>query len=150
MPVIFQLSLPTLLVAILSIWWLQFLLKGNKDFFNEYFELFKFLPFDSFVRYLAVNSSSSMAKTKVAIILSFILALIWPLAPIFGWSYYSLEGGLTSCSVEWSDKDLSVVTYNMTIFVTVFLVPIIIIITANSLLVLKVIFRYFKLMRTLL
>jgi len=78
-------------------------------------------------------------KTKVLILISFILSLIWPSAPLFGWSYYSLEGGLTSCSVEWSDKTPSVVSYNITILITVFFIPIIIIATTNILLVIKVI-----------
>ncbi len=140
-PATFQHLSPIWLAPFLSIWWLQFRLKGKfstiiskcvykKKFDSEFFYLF---------RYFAVKNSNSLMKTKVLILISFILSLIWPSAPLFGWSYYSLEGGLTSCSVEWSDKTPSVVSYNITILITVFFIPIIIIATTNILLVIKVI-----------
>ena len=30
--------------------------------------------------------------------------IFWAIVPLYGWSYYSLEAGLTSCSVEWADQ----------------------------------------------
>lgn len=43
--------------------------------------------------------------------------------PVFGWSYYSLEGALTSCSIEWHERSFNVISYNMTIFVATFIMP---------------------------
>jgi len=53
------------------------------------------------------------------------------MAPFFGWSYYSLEGALTSCSVEWSVRSFNVISYNMFIFVVTFLIPVFVIVFSN-------------------
>ncbi len=52
-------------------------------------------------------------------------------APLFGWSYYSLEGALTSCSVEWADRSFNVVSYNVFIFFITFFIPLLVIICCN-------------------
>ena len=57
----------------------------------------------------------------------FIIGLFWSTMPLLGWSYYSLEGANTSCSVEWNERSLSVTSYNITIFIFVFLTPVLII-----------------------
>ena len=44
-------------------------------------------------------------------------------APILGWSYYSLESGLVSCSVEYNEKSLNVISYNIGMFIFVFILP---------------------------
>jgi hypothetical protein len=67
-----------------------------------------------------------------------LLGLMWPIFPTLGWSYYSLEGALTSCAVEWSSKKISVLSYNLTIFFLVFLIPSCIIIYSNIRIVLIV------------
>ena len=59
------------------------------------------------------------------------MGLICAGAPLLGWSYYSMEGALTSCSVEWADRSINVVSYNMFIFVVSYLIPLIIIATTN-------------------
>jgi len=53
------------------------------------------------------------------------------MAPFFGWSYYSLEGALTSCSVEWSVRSFNVISYNMFIFIVTFLIPVLVIVISN-------------------
>ncbi len=60
-----------------------------------------------------------------------ILSTIWTTLPLVGWSYYSLEGARISCSVEWQDHSMNVVSYNVTIFVFVFVIPAFIIVFAN-------------------
>jgi len=35
------------------------------------------------------------------------------MAPMFGWSYYSLEDGLVSCSVEYNEKSINLISYNL-------------------------------------
>nr|QVK45896.1 G protein-coupled receptor [Proales similis] len=56
---------------------------------------------------------------------------LWALFPLVGWSYYSLEGALTSCSVEWAERSVNVISYNMTIFLFVFIVPLVLIVFTN-------------------
>ncbi|RNA14436.1 visual pigment-like receptor peropsin [Brachionus plicatilis] len=48
------------------------------------------------------------------------LGLWWSVLPFFGWSYYSFEGVGTSCSVEWNEKSLNVMSYNLTILIKKF------------------------------
>ena len=59
------------------------------------------------------------------------LSFIWAILPVFGISKYSLEKSLTSCSIVWDDPSLMVLSYNATILVTVYLIPLFIILTAN-------------------
>jgi c-opsin len=66
------------------------------------------------------------------------LGLFWSILPIFGWSRYSLEGAGTSCSVEWHERSLNVTSYNVAMFVFVFFVPLFVIITVNTKLVMMV------------
>jgi hypothetical protein len=45
---------------------------------------------------------------------------------LFGWSYYSLEENLVSCSVkrvEYNEKGINVITYNAFALVAVYIVP---------------------------
>ena len=41
------------------------------------------------------------------------LSLFWSSAPLLGWSYYSLEDSLVSCSVEYNEKSFNVTSYNI-------------------------------------
>lgn len=72
-------------------------------------------------------------KIKLAAIAGCLLiGLFWASTPLFGWSYYSLEGAYTSCSVEWRDRSPNVVSYNITIFGVVYLVPVLVIVATNA------------------
>lgn len=93
----------------------------------------------------------SAKKTLIAILICFLLSIFWAVCPLFGWSRkltsikhinlfnflfheykgYSLEGGLTSCSVEWAERSLNVQSYNITIWIFAYIVPLIIIIYCN-------------------
>ena len=59
------------------------------------------------------------------------LGLLWPVLPLFGWSHYTLEGALTSCTVEWAERSLNVVSYNITIWIGGFLIPLVIMVFTN-------------------
>ena len=74
----------------------------------------------------------------ICIIISVGIGLFWSVVPMFGWSYYSLESSLTTCSVEWEDRSLNVVSYNVSIFAVVYLIPLIVIIITGIFLILKV------------
>ncbi len=60
-----------------------------------------------------------------------LLGVFWASLPLFGWSHYSLESGLTSCSVEWAERSFNVYSYNVTIFIFVFVIPVFIIVFCN-------------------
>ena len=76
-------------------------------------------------------SSLSLKKIWLAVGICTFLALICAGAPFFGWSYYSMEGSLTSCSVEWADRSFSVVSYNIFIFIITYVAPVLIISITN-------------------
>ena len=63
------------------------------------------------------------------------LGLAWSSLPLIGWSHYSLEAAKTSCSVEWAERSLAVTSYNVTIFVFVFFVPLAVILVFNCMLI---------------
>ena len=56
---------------------------------------------------------------------------LWAILPLFGWSYYKAEGLRMSCSVEWENHEANVLSYNITIFLLAFVVPVIVLIVAN-------------------
>ncbi len=70
-------------------------------------------------------------KSYVAILMCVLLGLFWSSMPILGWSHYSLEDSLTSCAVEWKEHSLNVTSYNVAIFVFVFIIPFGVILMAN-------------------
>jgi hypothetical protein len=84
-----------------------------------------------------INKNRGKVAYKI-IIASALLSLIWSTAPFFGWSFYSLEGGLTSCSVEWADRSWNVLSYNVTIWIFGFLVPLALIVYCNIHIIKKV------------
>ena len=90
----------------------------------------------SYVRYdiLSKQLNEKSIGNRVIIcstLVSLALSLFWSMAPMFGWSFYSLEDGLVSCSVEYNEKSINVITYNVGMFIFTFLLPFAIIIFAN-------------------
>lgn len=73
----------------------------------------------------------NLKLTTIIIALCALFGVIWAIFPVLGWSHYSLEGALTSCSVEWNEKSFNVVSYNITIFTFVYIIPLIAIIYSN-------------------
>ena len=93
--------------------------------------------FIAYTRYKTVNdplSTITHSKTKsfVAIGLSLACGAFWSFLPLLGWSHYSLEGALISCSVEWNEKSVSVLSYNIAITIFVFVVPLIVFIFTSA------------------
>ena len=88
----------------------------------------------------------SAKKTSIAILVCFILSLFWAICPLFGWSHYSLEGGLTSCSVEWAERSWNVQSYNIVMFIFAYIVPLFIIIYCNThmLIIVRIMRNIFK------
>lgn len=105
-----------------------------KKNFKNYFEFFFFLNYLN--RYHILKNPFGVSKVKLqttylSILICVLLALLWSVLPLFGWSYYSLEGALTSCSVEWKDRSINVISYNVTVFLFVYFIPLLAIIRIN-------------------
>jgi c-opsin len=103
----------------------------------------------SFERFYVIKSLLGLNRMKrkyhVIIIVGCILGgFFWSALPLLGWSHYSLEGIKTSCSVEWSERSLSVLSYNLTILITVFLIPFLLMVITNVKLILMVKRRFKK------
>jgi c-opsin len=82
----------------------------------------------SFERYYVLKHPSNMKKitnkkVTIAIMVSVIFSLFWTLMPLLGWSRYTLEDGLTGCSIEWKPTNLNIISYNISMFIFVFFLP---------------------------
>lgn len=73
-----------------------------------------------------------------------LIALLWTLMPVFGWSSYSLEGIGTSCSIQWTEKSFNVKSFSITVLITVFVIPLLVIIIYNIKLIRIVSFQIFS------
>lgn len=97
----------------------------------------------SFERFYIVYDLMSQRVLKRSVYVAIIVAclgfgLFWSALPLLGWSYYSFEGLGTSCSIKWNERSLNVISYNVTILVFVFLVPLIILVPTSIKLILIV------------
>ena len=63
--------------------------------------------------------------------------------PFFGWSEYTLEGLMISCSVEWNKKTLTVISYNICILIFVYLIPLLSFVFTYSKVIIAVSFSIF-------
>jgi hypothetical protein len=66
-----------------------------------------------------------------ALFISGIISIALSTAPLYGWSKYSLEGSLISCSIEWKSREPLTFSYNMFIFVITFFLPLISLVVTN-------------------
>jgi c-opsin len=90
----------------------------------------------SIERFMIIYKPMSIKKITHKVLANVIgicmlLGIFWSVLPIFGWSRYSLEGVGTSCSVEWYERSLNVISYNVAMFLFVFFVPLLVIIGTN-------------------
>ena len=80
----------------------------------------------SFERYYSIQNSLKKINKKTmikVILLCFFVSIFWSLAPLLGWSTYSLEDSLTGCCVEYKSRSINVVSYNIAMFIFVFCIP---------------------------
>ena len=84
--------------------------------------------------------SFNLAYTVIAFCLA--NGLFWAIMPLLGWSYYTYEGGLVSCAVEFKGNSLNVRSFIIAIFIFVYLIPFGTISISN--IVLITIVSYFK------
>lgn len=90
----------------------------------------------SFERYYVLKEPKNMRKItqkKMHIILTIIiiLSLFWPTMPLIGWSHYIIEDGHISCSIQWKERNFNVVSYNIAMFIFVFVIPFSVILITN-------------------
>jgi c-opsin len=71
-------------------------------------------------------------EEDTSILISILIGIFWAIVPLFGWSEYSLEGAMISCSVEWNKRTASIMSYNISIALFVFILPLVIIIIING------------------
>ncbi|CAF1004111.1 unnamed protein product [Brachionus calyciflorus] len=85
--------------------------------------------------YVIMNPFKFRIFTRKSIIIMIIacelFSLFWCLAPLFGWSYYSMEISLTTCSIEWYENSFNVKSYNTVIFMLVYFIPLVFLIFTN-------------------
>ena len=67
----------------------------------------------------------------IVIGLSMLGGVIWATLPLVGWSHYSLEGALTSCSVEWRKRSENTTSYAIAIFIMLYFFPLATILFTN-------------------
>ena len=92
-----------------------------------------------YIIYNPFDTNNFSYKININIILlSILIGFIWSIFPIIGWSYYSLEGSLTSCGVEWRKKNFNIISFKIAIFIFVYLIPLTIIVFSSYKLVLLV------------
>lgn len=73
----------------------------------------------------------SLRTSLLTIAICLLFGFLWAAFPLVGWSRYSLEGALTSCSVEWNERSLNVISYNVAMFLFVYIVPLIVLVATN-------------------
>lgn len=85
------------------------------------------LTFISCVRYFQIRNMELPKKnysfTVKGIFLCASVGLLWSLMPIFGWSEYSLEGAMISCSIEWNKRTFGVTSFIIVFAILIYLVP---------------------------
>ena len=72
----------------------------------------------SYERYYVLKHPSKRnainRKTAIlAISASLTISLFWSMIPLLGWSKYTLEDGLTGCSLEWKERNFNIISYNI-------------------------------------
>ena len=92
------------------------------------------------IRYFFVvkNRSFGTYAAKLIVISCYAYSFIFALAPQFGWSRFVVEPLGTSCGPNWMGNDSRDVSYNITIFVMCFFLPLTMILYSYIMIFLKV------------
>lgn len=82
----------------------------------------------SLERYLILKNKIAINNLKLSLLVrslftSVALGLFWSVMPLLGWSRYTLEDSAISCSIDWKERSLNVISYNVAIFIFVFILP---------------------------
>ncbi|CAF1121229.1 unnamed protein product, partial [Didymodactylos carnosus] len=74
----------------------------------------------------------TMRTTFISVALSIFGGLFWSLTPLIGWSSYTLEGVLTSCSITWQSRTVNVISYNISLFIFGYFLPLLVVIYLSA------------------
>lgn len=83
-----------------------------------------FERYDSFDRAPRGYGLLNEKRTVFLVVLLWIYALIFSVAPLLGWSDYTFENHGTSCAVNWSSSSVAVISHTAVVFLTFFLLPV--------------------------
>ncbi|CAF2099745.1 unnamed protein product [Rotaria magnacalcarata] len=73
------------------------------------------------------------AKSCVVIsCFAILIVFIWTMLAVVGWNEYTMEGARTSCCMNWYDRRTSCISFLFFLFFVVYFIPLVILITANS------------------
>ncbi|XP_060080415.1 visual pigment-like receptor peropsin [Ylistrum balloti] len=72
------------------------------------------------------NALITKCRAICSVLACYGLGFFWATLPLLGWNSYQLEGLMTSCSVLWDTKKPADYSYNVVIFFTCFMLPVII------------------------
>ncbi|CAF4864337.1 unnamed protein product [Rotaria sp. Silwood1] len=75
--------------------------------------------------------SGIIQRTYTSIGCVYILSLFWTIMPLLGWSSYDYEGVGVSCSIKWTERTFNVISYNITVLIFVYFIPVMIILITN-------------------
>ncbi|CAF4353988.1 unnamed protein product [Rotaria sp. Silwood2] len=75
--------------------------------------------------------SNIIQRTYISIGCIYILSLFWTIMPLLGWSSYDYEGLGLSCSIQWTERSLNVISYNITVLIFIYFIPVMIILITN-------------------
>lgn len=102
--------------------------------------LFVFLSIE---RYLILSNSKNFytkntKKACVRILICVLIGFACSIAPVLGWSHYTLEATAVSCSVEMNEYTTNVISYKIFMFSIVFFIPLTSLIVVNIKIILLV------------
>ena len=103
----------------------------------------------SFERYYSIHHRKEASKMTFKLMIKLVVAcllisLFWSTMPLLGWSNYMLEDGGTGCCIEIREKSLNVQSYNIAMFMFVFMIPFGFIIVSNVCLFMDVGHNYYS------
>lgn len=75
-----------------------------------------------------VAARITVFKAKLTIIGCIVYSSVWAFAPLLGWGRFEVERSRISCGPAWGSQELSAFTYNVSIFIFTFFIPVIIVV----------------------
>lgn len=81
---------------------------------------------DRFMIIVQRKDTLTPRKAKMYIVISWILAVVVVLPPVFGWGKYGYEVGQIQCSLEWPSRSAIDLSYGLFFFITTFSIPLLV------------------------
>lgn len=81
---------------------------------------------DRFMIIVQRKDTLTPRKAKMYIVISWILAFVVVLPPVFGWGKYGYEVGQIQCSLEWPSRNAVDLSYGLFFFIATFSIPLLV------------------------